>query len=584
MAQNDEFLITLRNANPIETVMGSYVNLIRRGRDYICSCPFHSEKTPSCHVYCNDASPHFYCYGCGAGGDVITFIMKIENLDFTEAVKLLAQRSGLEVPQKNSKDSFLAKRRTRIYEMNRLAANYYYTCLLRGKDRSGLGYFSRRKLSPQTIKKFGLGYAPDSWDSLTNMLLSKGYNEDEITDAWLAGRSQKSGKLFDMFRKRVMFPILDLRGNIIGFGGRVLDDSKPKYLNTAQTPVFDKGSNLFSMNFAKNADTKRLILCEGYMDVIAVNQAGFENAVATLGTAITPAQARLMSHYADEVVIAYDSDGAGQNAAQKAINHFSDVGMRTKILRMEGAKDPDEYIKKFGADRFRLLINGSEDATAFMLDKCEAGIDTDTELGRVELLRRASKILAGIESPLEREVYISRTAKKCDISPDILRSHINDILKKNKYGMEKREWNNIKSSASVRRDDINPESASHHREAKAEEAIIAYILRRPEDAISVGEEISPENFVTAFNKKVYAAVLGIMKDGGDFTISMLADEFSPDELGRISGIEAASRDIDYSRKYISDCAKLLNEAVPSKTDGAEMSDEELQALFKSKNK
>ncbi|MBR6242843.1 MAG: DNA primase, partial [Ruminococcus sp.] len=316
MAQNDEFLITLRNANPIETVMGSYVNLIRRGRDYICSCPFHSEKTPSCHVYCNDTSPHFYCYGCGAGGDVITFIMKIENLDFTEAVKLLAQRSGLEVPQKNSKDSFLAKRRTRIYEMNRLAANYYYTCLLRGKDRSGLGYFSRRKLSPQTIKKFGLGYAPDSWDSLTNMLLSKGYNEDEITDAWLAGRSQKSGKLFDMFRKRVMFPILDLRGNIIGFGGRVLDDSKPKYLNTAQTPVFDKGSNLFSMNFAKNADTKRLILCEGYMDVIAVNQAGFENAVATLGTAITPAQARLMSHYADEVVIAYDSDGAGQNAAQ----------------------------------------------------------------------------------------------------------------------------------------------------------------------------------------------------------------------------------------------------------------------------
>ena len=371
MPRDDEFLYTLRNANPIETVMGSYVNLIRRGRNYVCSCPFHSEKTPSCTVFTETQS--FYCFGCGAGGDVITFTMKIENLDFMEAVKLLAQRSGIEVPERNNRDSSYAKRKTRIYEMNRIAANLYYTNLFKGSDKSGLKYFADRKLTPQTIKKYGLGYAPDSWNFLTDHLKSKGYTDDEIADAWLGG--QKNGRTFDMFRKRVMFPIVDMRGNIIGFGGRVLDDSKPKYLNTGATPVFDKGSNLFSMNFAKNANTKRLILCEGYMDVIAVNQAGFDNVVATLGTAITPDQARLISHYAEEVIIAYDSDGAGQKATQKAINHFADVGLQTKIIHMEGAKDPDEYIKKFGVNRFRLLLDGSDDAIDFMLDKCEDGLD-----------------------------------------------------------------------------------------------------------------------------------------------------------------------------------------------------------------
>ena len=426
--KNDEFIYRLRNANPIETVMGSYVQLIRRGRNYVCSCPFHSEKTPSCTVFTDNQS--FYCFGCGSGGDVITFTMKIENLSFTEAVKLLAQRSGLEIPENNSADSRLAQRRTRIYEMNRIAANFFYTNLIKGDDKAGLSYFADRKLLPQTIKKYGLGYAPDSWDKLTKLLSSKGYSNDEITDAWLGARSKK-GSIYDIFRKRVMFPIVDLRGNIIGFGGRVLDGSQPKYLNTSHTPVFEKGSNLFSMNFAKNAETKRIILCEGYMDVIAVNQAGFENAVATLGTAITPNQARLISHYAEEVVIAYDSDNAGQKASQKAINHFSDVGIRTRIIRMEGAKDPDEYIKKFGVDRFRMLLDGSSDAIDFMLDKCESGIDLNTEMGQVEFLNKASKILAGIESPLEREVYISRTSKKCDIPVQVLKSHIDGLLRKN---------------------------------------------------------------------------------------------------------------------------------------------------------
>ena len=578
MPRNDEFLYNLRNANPIETVMGGYVNLIRRGRNYVCSCPFHSEKTPSCTIFTDTQS--FYCFGCGAGGDVITFTMKIENLDFSEAVKLLAQRSGMEVPEYGQKDSGYAKRKTRIYEMNRLAANYFYTNLFKGPDKTGLQYFASRKLTPQTIKKYGLGYASDSWNDLTDHLRSKGYTDEEIVDAWLAG--SKNGRTFDMFRKRVMFPIIDLRGNIIGFGGRVLDDSQPKYLNTGKTPVFDKGSNLFSMNFAKNSNAKRLILCEGYMDVIAVNQAGFDNVVATLGTAITPDQARLISHYAEEVRVAYDSDGAGQKATQKAINHFADVGLRTKIIHMEGAKDPDEFIKKFGRDRFRMLLDGSNDANDFMLDKCEDGLDLTTDIGRVELLKRTSKVLAGIESPLEREVYISRTSKKCDIPVQVLKTHIDAMLKKNSSSAKKNEWRNIKAKTSYIRDDINPDAVSNKKQARAEETIISYLLMRPQEYEDVEKLAPAECFVTAFNKKVYRALLERMKNSDKFSISLLSDEFSTEEMGRISGIAAKKREVAVTLDVVADCAKVLKENRPA-ADG-ELSNDELLELFRSKNK
>lgn len=579
MQKNDDFLYRLRNANPIENVMGAYVNIIRRGRNFVCSCPFHSEKTPSCTIFTDTQS--FYCFGCGAGGDVITFTMKAENLDFTEAVKLLAQRSGLEVPQENSRDSQLAKRKTRIYEMNRIAANFFYTQLIKGNDKSGLKYFADRKLSPQIIKKYGLGYAPDSWNALTDTLRSKGYSDEEIIDAWLGSRSKK-GTIFDIFRKRVMFPIVDLRGNIIGFGGRVLDNSQPKYLNTGATPVFDKGSNLFSMNFAKNADTKRLILCEGYMDVIAVNQAGFDNAVATLGTAITANQARLMSHYAEEIIIAYDSDGAGQKATQKAINHFADVGMRTRILRMEGAKDPDEYIKKFGRDRFKMLIDGSDDANDFMLDRCEDGIDISTEAGRVELLRRASKVLAAIESPLEREVYISRTSRKCDIPTEVLKTHIDSLLKNNFRTEKKMEWRNITSKASYDNDDLNPESRDHKKEARAEECIINFLLRHPDEAADIEKSAPPEIFITALNQKLYTALLEKMKSTEKFTLSLMAGELSDKEMGRISRIDVTNREFTINRNVFNDCINVLKNF--SSPAGKDMSDEDLRRLFKSKSK
>ncbi|MBR2284809.1 MAG: DNA primase [Ruminococcus sp.] len=582
MALNDDFLYDLRTANPMEDIARSYVSLKRSGRNYVCSCPFHSEKTPSCYIYPDTQS--FYCFGCGTGGDVITFIKQIENLTFMEAVKLLAQRAGLEMPSTDSRSDQLSHRRTRIYEMNRLAANFFYKNLVNGSDRSGLKYFAERKLQPQTIKKYGLGYAPDSWNTLTDMLRSNGYSEEEIVDAWLGGRGRNGG-VYDMFRKRVMFPIVDLRGNVIGFGGRVLDDSKPKYLNTAATPVFDKGANLFSMNFAKDSDSTRLILCEGYMDVIAVNQAGFSNAVATLGTAITPDQARLISHYAKEVIIAYDSDGAGQKATQKALNHFSDVGLQTRILHMENAKDPDEYIRKFGADRFRLLLDESGNAINFLLDRCEAGLDLNDEADKVEYLKRASKALAGIESKLEREVYISRTCKKCDIQPEILKSHIDSIISREVRNKKNNEWRSIKSKAVVRAPVSEMSSHQKKREARAEELIIYYLLSRPGEHTEIARQAPAEIFVTDANRRIYTAILEKLESSENFSLSQLQnDGLSDDDIAKIAGIIAKNRDIGLSPEGFADCAELLRKSSAVPGDDGTASLDDLKNLFSSKKK
>jgi len=582
--KNDEFIYNLRMANPIDDVMRSYVHLKRRGRTSVCNCPFHSEKTPSCTVFPDTQS--FYCFGCGAGGDVITFIMKIENLDFMEAVKLLAQRVGMEVPEKSGSGQ-LSQLKTKIYEMNRLSANFFYTNLIKGKNRAGLNYIIKRGILPDTIKKYGLGFAPDSWDSLVNYLKSKGYTDDEIASAWLGGRSGSTGKVYDMFRNRVMFPIVDLRGNVIGFGGRVLDDSKPKYLNTAKTPVFDKGSNLFSLHFAKKSGSKKIILCEGYMDVISLNQAGFENAVATLGTAITPEQARILSNYADEVAISYDSDSAGQQASQKAINHLGQAGVKTTVVNMRGAKDPDEYIKNYGADSFRIIVEGSADAVNFLLDRCEQDTDIESEAGKVEFLKKASKVLADIDSPLEREVYISRTAKKCDIPVDVLKAHIDGILKKSRYSRKTNDWKSTKSTSLPVADPVNPDAVSHQCEAKAEEMLICCAMRRLEDAEKIYAQVSPELFVTSFNKKVYTAIKSKISTGSKFSISLLADEFSVDEMGRISGIDAKNREVGFNDKAISDCINTLKRYWESvKENETEQTDEEkndsLQKLFGSK--
>lgn len=576
MLRNDEFLYQLKSANPIESVVGSYVNLLRQGHNYVCTCPFHSEKTPSCTVFTDTQS--FYCFGCGAGGDVITFIMGIENLEFSEAVKLLAERSGIQIPEQNKENGYADKKR-KIYEANREAGNYFYLNMIKGSDKRGLNYFIERKLSPQTIKKYGLGYAPDSWDCLYKHMKSKGFSDEILSDAWLCAKSEKNGKYYDLFRNRAMFPIVDLRGNIIGFGGRVLDDSKPKYLNTNKTPVFDKGNNLFSLNFARNSPSKKLILAEGYMDVISLNQAGFENSVATLGTALTSSHATKLKRYCDELLLCYDSDNAGQKASQRAINILSEAGISARIIKMEGAKDPDEYIKKFGADRFRSLMNDSEDANSFMLERCAEGLDINSEQGKIEFIKRAVRFLAGIQNTIERDIYISQTVEKSGISKDILKSHIDSEIKKNTRTEEKREWNNVVAET-FRNDEINPESVSHRREANAEEEIIRYLLRYPEKAEIISRKAPPEIFITDFNKKVYSALCNAMTKSEHFTISMLADEFSLAEMGRISGIEAKNKNITAVERGFEECAEVLK----SYNNAENLSDESILEKFQKKGK
>lgn len=574
MALSEDFLYQLKQANPIDSVMSSYVNLIRRGRNYVCLCPFHSEKSPSCTVYPETDS--FYCFGCGAGGDTVTFIRLIENLEYMEAVKLLAERSGIMVPEDSSGKDY-ARVKAKILEMNREAARFFYSQLVSPQGRKGLSYFAGRKLKPETIKKYGLGFAPDDWNLFRDHMNSLGYRDDELVNASLC-KTGRNGSVYSTFRNRVIFPIIDLRGNIIAFGGRILDGEGPKYLNSSDTPVFKKSRNLFSLNFAKNSSVNRLILAEGYMDVISINQAGFENVVATLGTALTPEQARLMSNYAKEVIIAYDSDGPGQAATHRAINLLSEVGITTRIIKMEGAKDPDEYIKKYGAIRFKLLLDNSDGAIAFELEKCKNGLDLYNDTGKIEFLKRAVAVIAEITSPLEREIYISRISEDNKIDRETVKANVEGIIKRKNKIKEKREWNAV-TSAPLIPDKINPEAVRFPRESKAEQGIIRYLFMNPDRYGEICKKISPDDFVTDFNRKVFKIFSEKIRDHMEISLTLLNSEFSAGEMGKITEIIAKNREIAITEKEVSDFIDVLKKkTLPA--GGGNISDEELRELQK----
>lgn len=571
MAIPELFIQELKQNNPIDSVMSSYVSLIRRGRSCVCLCPFHSEKSPSCTVFPDAADPHFYCFGCGAGGDVITFIMKIENLGYMEALKFLAERAGMSMPE-DARNNESSRVKSRILEINRTAARFFFDTLTRSPDgEKGRRYFAERQLSAATITKYGLGYAPNGWYNLSNHLRSKGFKDEEMISAFLCGRG-KNGGVFDIFRDRVMFPIIDLRGNVIAFGGRTIDGDGPKYINSSDTPVFKKSQNLFSLNFAKKSEEKRLILAEGYMDVIAINQAGFENVVATLGTALTQEQARLMSQYAEEIIIAYDSDGAGQNATHKAINLLSEVGARTKIIRMEGAKDPDEYIKKFGALRFKQLLDKSGGAIEFELEKCRAGLDTDTDEGRIEYLKRCVNLLADITSPIEREVYAGRLAEANRVNKDMIVQQVNGVIRKRVNQSKSREWTEIRTFQKQMRS--NPDSYRKPKEYKAEIGIISYLAANPEDADYIASKIAPEQFATDLNKKIYAAMLEKIKNSEFSDILSLQSEFTADEMGKITEIEVNRKDVNINKTAVDDFINILIHSADNPADAKDMSDDE----------
>lgn len=577
----DEFLQTVRDSNEITSVMSSYVSLKRAGRDNVCLCPFHSEKTPSCHIYTDTQS--FYCFGCGAGGDVITFIRLIENLDYIESVKFLAQRAGIPMPEEAGDKS--AELKQRLLEINREAARYFRDVLLSEKGAEGRRYLAERGLSENTVRKYGLGYAPESWDCLKNHMLSKGFGENELITAALLSRSQK-GSTYDKFRHRVMFPIIDRRGNIIAFGGRTLEaDAPAKYLNSDETPVFHKRSSLFSLNFAKNTKEKFLILCEGYMDVISLNQAGFDNAVATLGTAITPEQARLMRQYCEQVVISYDSDGAGQKATMKAINLLSDAGVEARVLQMSGAKDPDEYVKKYGADGFRMLLGQSGGAISFELGKLTEGLDMDSAEGRSAYLKKAVSLLAEVNNRIDRMVYISDTAKLCGMDSGEIEKAVEERRRRKAYSSEREERRELIHPSAGRRD-----GAALNRnftpEQRAERGIIAFMLHSPDMLRVVEAKLKPEDFPTEFYRNVFDCVAERIKNGASTDLSSLGNEFSAQDVGKITGIINENNLLPYQKERLNEYIRVLekNRDRYGGKKPEEMNDDDLLALMEKKRR
>lgn len=552
MAFSDDFLERIKDANDIFSVVSTYVSTKRAGHDSVCLCPFHSEKTPSCHIY-NDTQS-FYCFGCGAGGSVIQFIMLMEHLDFQESVRFLAQRAGIAMPE----DSYdrTADIKQRLLEINREAARLYRDILISDKGAEGWNYLRGRGLTENTIRKYGLGYAPDDWSTLKNYMLAKGYSEQELLDAALLSRSQK-GNTYDKFRHRVMFPIIDRRGNIIGFGGRTLETDAPaKYLNSDETAVFHKRESLFSLNFAKNTKEKYLILCEGYMDVISLNQAGFDSAVATLGTAITPEQARLMRQYCEEVVISYDSDSAGQKATMKAINLLGDAGVEARVLQMSGAKDPDEYIQKYGADGFRILIQQSGGAISFELKKLAVGLDMDSPEGRASYLKKAVDLLAQVDNRIDRLVYVSDTAKLCGMTSSEIEKAVDDRRRFRSYNAKKQERREL-ISPPVRNDRSEFKAPAQSPEQRAERGIIAFMFHSPDLLSKVEARLAAEDFPSEIYRTMYNIVANRIKSGLSLDLSSIGDEFSAQDVGRITGIINENNLLPYQKERLNEYITVL---------------------------
>lgn len=532
MAFPESFLQELKMRNDITEVVSGYVNLKRRGRNMVGLCPFHGEKTPSFNVYTENGS--FYCFGCGVGGDVISFEMKIENLDYVDAVKALAQRAGMEMPE-NSYDDSLSKLRSRVFEANREAARFYFSTLYSKSGAGGLEYFYSRGLSDRTIRHFGLGFADDNWTSLCSHLRSKGFKDNELVAANLAVQRRNGNGIYDRFTNRVMFPIIDLRGNVIAFGGRIMTDEKPKYLNTSDTPVFKKSANLFSLNNAKNSGSRTLILCEGYMDVIAVNQAGFTNAVATLGTALTSEQAVLMKRYADEVIICYDADEAGQKATARAIPILRNAGLVIRVLSIPSGKDPDEFIRSKGKDgpvAFKSLLEKSGNDIEYRLQKLKQVHNTETTDGKVAFLEAASKVIATISSPIERDVYTSKICAELNVDKNAFKQQLSRLTGRAKRDSKKQEARKIQTDLSRRNDKINTDHYKKPRSSSAEEALVVYLVNNPDSASEISSKLKPEQFQNSLIRRYYEYILNRIIDGLDPLNNITAD-FSSDEASKL---------------------------------------------------
>ena len=527
--------------NDIVDYVSQYVRLKRVGRDYSGLCPFHREKSPSFHV--SGEKQLFHCFGCGASGNLVQFVMRVEGLDFVEALKLLAERAGIALPEEGGADDNSHALKKKIYEMNKISARFFYDTLTKSPEgKIGYAYFTERKITQKTIITYGLGFARDSYTALHDFLLQKGYTDKEMLTAGLV--VERDGKIYDKFRNRVMFPIIDLRGNIIGFGGRIMGQSEtpsgfklPKYLNSAETPVFNKGRNLFSLNIAKKSSPFSIILVEGYMDVITVCQAGIPNVVATLGTALTEAQAKLLLKYCSEIIICYDSDEAGQKAAIRAIDIINAAGGRSRVIKLKGAKDPDEYIKANGSAMFLQAVSEAKASTEFRLDILKTKYSLDTPEGKAMYVAQAAEALLSITDAVEVDAYINRISGETQVNKDAVYSEYRKRLSNSKTGEGSRHIN--REISSPQGENVHAAAALPDKSKKliAAEKKLIYLMSRNKKYIdTVRENFNIEDFSGEIHQKLVRIIFEARDNNTLIEPSIVLNEFADSEINYVSEI------------------------------------------------
>lgn len=557
MAIDERFLDELMNRLDMVDVVSRYVKLDKRGGRWWGCCPFHNEKTPSFTV--DPEKKLFYCFGCKEGGGLITFIEKNEKLEFPDAVAYLARMAGMEVPT-DEREKAVYQRRTRLLALNKEAARFFHNNLGKDLSRPAREYMSKRQIDPKMVTRFGLGYAPDEWDGLIKAMGAKGFDKGELLEAGLAVKNEK-GHIYDRFRNRLMFPIIDVSGNVLSFGGRVLDDSKPKYLNGPETYIYHKANNLFALNLAKNTKETNFIVCEGYMDVLMMHQAGFDNAVASLGTALTDEQCDLLKKRTNEVVLSYDTDEAGQKATERAIELLRARDMKIRILRVKGAKDPDEFIKKYGSDAFRALLSGSENSSAYKLEKIRSQYDLSQDDQKLSFLNEAIAMVSGFRSSIEAEIYVGKLAEMTGIRRETIESELKKSLARKRRQAEKRELReNTRPAEKVR-----PTSRVHYKNvaiARAVEGMISIIAQNPELSKELEGRVEPSEIGEESLEHILKAVREVIQAGVTVNPDLLGDRLSGDERKELAvilseSVEGAPKPMlrDYIAAYEMEVAK-----------------------------
>ena len=548
----ERFLDELLARTDIVDLVSESVRLTKKGNSYWGCCPFHSEKTPSFHVVPDRQM--YKCFGCGKGGGAINYVMELENLPFRDAVAVLARRAGMQVPETGAAPG-ARERREKILTINKQAARAFHRWLYGPEGEHGLTYLQNRGLSQRTLTNFGLGFAPNSWDGLITELSAQGYDKRDLLDAGLAV-SNKDGRIYDRFRNRVMFPIIDVRGNVIGFGGRVMDDSTPKYLNSPDTPVYNKSRNVFALNIAKGSKAGRVILTEGYMDTISLHQAGFDSAVASLGTALTEEHGQLLSRYFKEAIIAYDGDGAGVAAAQRAILILEKAGLKVRVLRVTGAKDPDEFIKAYGRDAFARLLDQSEDRMDYRLAQIQKKYDLNDDGQRIGFLQEAAGMIATLPSAVEREIYAGHAAQTAGVTPEAMKLEVDRALKGRLRKAKKQQERRDLAPASQLQPRARSLRYDNVRSARAEEGLIRLLMLDP-GLWNQMDGITGAEFSSSLLGRAFDVLRRRAEEGLSTRLAALAEDFTGEEMDHLAQVAAQPQATASSGQAITDYISVI---------------------------